>query len=108
MKTHVLLIGAIMLILSGCTSHYYKVKEDMVHIYLKRPNAKDVFFVSSLDGYELHKAKHGNDRIWEATAPAHREFKYFYIVDGVAYLPPCRVKETDDFGSESCIYVPDM
>ncbi len=108
MKTHVLLIGAIMLILSGCTSHYYKVKEDMVHIYLKRPNAKDVFFVSSLDGYELHKARHGNDRIWEAKVPAHREFKYFYIVDGVVYLPPCRVKETDDFGSESCIYVPDM
>jgi hypothetical protein len=40
--------------------------------------------------------------------PKDVEFRYFYIVDGVVYVPLCTSEEYDDFGSEICIYVPDM
>ena len=98
------LFFAAFFVLPGCASHYYLVKGETVHIYLKSPSARTVLFASSLDGFEPHEAKKIDDDTWEITIPASREFKYFYIVDGVVYLPPCRLKEHDDFGSENCVY----
>jgi hypothetical protein len=109
MKKYVLLVIAILFLLTGCASHhYYTVKEDAVHIYLTRPDARAVYFVSSLDTFEPIKAKKNGDETWEVTVPKDVEFRYFYIVDGVVYVPLCTFKEYDDFGSENCIYVPSM
>jgi hypothetical protein len=98
-----------LLVLTGCGGgHYYQEKEGMVSIYLNRADAEMVYFSSSLDGYQLHKADKIDDDTWEFRVQSSEEFKYFYIVDGDVYVPPCRITEKDDFGSENCIYVPGM
>jgi len=104
----ILLIAGILLICTGCASHYHLVKGDTVHIYTKRPDAGIVYFCSSLDGYERHRARRVDAKTWEVRLPANGEFTYYYIVDGTVYLPPCRLKEYDDFGSENCVYTPDL
>jgi hypothetical protein len=108
MKGYLLVAIVILLVFTGCASHYYRVRGGTIQIYLKRPDAKAVYFSSSLDGYERHKTKKIDAETWEVTLPANAEFKYFYVVDGVVYVPSCRLKESDGFGSENCIYVPGM
>lgn len=109
MKGSVFLMLAVLPLLMGCLSrHYSIVREDAVHLYLERPGAKVVYFASSLDGFALHKTRSSDEKTWEAIVPAHGEFSYFYIVDDVVYVPPCRFKEQDDYGATNCIYVPDM
>lgn len=109
MKRYVLLVIAIFFLPIGCASrHYYTVEKDAVRICLREPDAKAVYFASSLDGFEPVKAKKNGDETWEVTVPKDVEFRYFYIVDGVVYVPLCTFKEHDDFGSENCIYVPGM
>ncbi len=97
-----------LLLLFGCASHFYTIKAGTVHVYLRAPYAGRVYFASSLDGYEFQEVTRNEDGVWEVTVSAEREFKYFYVVDGEAFLPPCRLKERDDLGSENCIYSPDM
>ena len=63
---------------------------------------------SSVDGYQLHQAEKIDSKTWLVTMPVGSEFTYFYIIDGIAYVPPCRFKEKDDFGSENCIFIPEM
>ena len=96
------------LVFTGCASHYYWKNNDTLSIFLKMPDARQVYFLSSLDGYKPRKAIRVNDQTWQISAPAQTEFKYFYKVDGKVYLPPCRLKEQDDFGSQNCIYIPEM
>jgi len=93
---------------SGCAAHYYRIKEDALHLYLRKPEARSVYFASSLDAFRLHSAQKIDGRAWEVQLPAKREFRYFYLVDGKVFSPPCRFFETDDFGSTNCIFVPDM
>jgi len=88
----------------GCADHYYKTQEDGVRIYLKLPEAQQVFFLSSLDGYEKHEAEKIDKKTWEIVVHTYPEFRYFYIVDGDPFLPACALKEMDDFGSENCIF----
>jgi hypothetical protein len=97
-----------MFVFSGCAGHYYRKSNDTVHIFLKKPEAEQVYFLSSLDGYQPQKAVRVDDRTWQISAPAKTEFKYFYKVDGTVYLPDCRLKEQDDFGSKTCIYIPEL
>jgi hypothetical protein len=97
-----------MLVFSGCASHYYQKNNDTVSIFLKKPDAKRVYFLSSLDGYKPRKATRVDDNTWQISAPAKTEFSYFYNVDGDVYLPACQLKEQDDFGSETCIYLPGL
>ena len=94
--------------LGGCTTHYYSITGSKIHLYIKKPKAKSVFFASSLDGYELHRAERKDNGIWEVTVPLGDEFSYFYMADGTLLIPPCRYKEKDDFGSENCIFIPDL
>ena len=99
----------LLFVLAGCGGgHYYKVEEGTASIYLNAADANSVFFASSLDSYKLHEAYRIDDDTWEVRIPADNEFKYFYIVDGVVYVPACRMTEEDDFGSENCIYEPGM
>ena len=92
----------------GCESHFYRIKENSMNFYLKRSEANSVSFAYSKDGYQLHHAKKIDSKTWMVTVPEGLEFTYFYVVDGVSFLPFCRFKEKDDFGSENCIFVPDM
>jgi hypothetical protein len=97
-----------MLVFSGCASHYVQKNNDTVSIFLKKPDAERVYFLSSLDGYTPRNAARLDDRTWQIDAPAKAEFRYFYKVDGTVYLPACQLKEQDDFGSKICIYIPGL
>ena len=105
--THALLC-VFFLFLAGCGTHYYTIRDDRVSIFLKMPDARNVYFASSLDQFKLQPAEKRNGGIWEIELPAVSEFRYFYTVGGVVYLPDCRLKETDDFGAENCLFVPNM
>jgi hypothetical protein len=97
-----------MLVFTGCAGHYYRKNNDTLSIFLKMPAARQVTFLSSLDGYKPRKAVRISGQTWQIDAPAQNEFRYFYKVDGKVYLPNCRMKEQDDFGSRNCIYIPGM
>ena len=98
----------LMIVSAGCSSHYYRVKGDTVNIYLKKPEARTVFFAFSKEGYALHRAIKDSSTTWKVTVPAGAEFKYFYIVDESVFVPSCRLTEKDDFGSVNCIFTPGM
>jgi hypothetical protein len=93
---------------SGCASHYYSIKNDVLHLYLLKPEVRSIYFASSLDAFELHSVKSMDGKTWEVQLPTDREFKYFYLVDDAVFLPPCRFMEPDDFGSKNCIFIPGM
>ncbi|SPD75192.1 conserved hypothetical protein [uncultured Desulfobacterium sp.] len=100
-------LAVLLLLLTGCWGgHYYQENQGMVSIYLKRSDADEVYFASSLDGYKLHEADRIDNDTWEIRVPSSEEFRYFYMVDGDVYIPACRITEKDDFGSENCIFEP--
>ena len=95
-------------ILSGCASnHYSRVQDNHVVFYLKNPDAKEVYFVSSLDHYQYNKAFLEESGIWAHTSPMNTEFSYFYIIDGVITIPDCDVTVQDDFGGRNCVFSPE-
>ncbi|MBW2220522.1 MAG: hypothetical protein JRF40_13705 [Deltaproteobacteria bacterium] len=94
--------------LSGCASHYYRIEADRLHLYLKNPEANKIYFSYSLDKFELHPAKKIDAETWMVILPADREFSYFYIADKEVFLPVCRFTELDDFGSRNCIFIPGL
>ena len=104
MKKTSLFTACLLALCSGCANHYYKTQEDGVGIYVKFPEAQQVLFMSSLDGYEKHEAKRIDDKTWEILVRTDSEFRYFYMVDGEPFLPACPLKEKDDFGSENCVF----
>ncbi|MEW6185391.1 MAG: hypothetical protein AB1585_06590 [Thermodesulfobacteriota bacterium] len=106
MKKYLLLVVFVLMLISGCTSHYQRVKGDGVHLYLKKSDAQKVFFASSIDGFSLHPVKRVFNGIWEITVPTQGEFKYFYVVDGMPFVPACRFNENDGFGSKNCLHLP--
>jgi hypothetical protein len=108
MKRHLVILMISMLVFSGCASHYYRKNNDTVSIFLNKPDAKRVYFLSSLDGYKPREATRLDNRTWQINMSAKTEFKYFYNVDGAVYLPECPLKEQDDFGSQICIYIPGL
>ena len=108
MKLIILLSIFWMIGLSGCASHYYRIEADMLHIYLKSPEAKKIYFSCSLDRFEPRPAKKIDSETWKISMPADREFTYFYITDEEIFLPECRFTESDDFGSRNCIFIPGL
>ena len=104
MKSFVILLIIGCWALGGCTTHYYEVKGDTVHQYLRNSKAKNVAVASSLDNYQLHPAKKVSADKWEVALIAQTDFSYFYIVDHNAVVTPCRLKEKDDFGGSNCIF----
>ena len=95
------------LTLSACRSHYFRTESDHVVLILKYQEARNVVLFCSLDGFKPRTAKNisGN---WESAVQAGEIFKYFYQVDGTLFVPDCPMKEKDDFGSENCIYDPQL
>ena len=99
---------AVSLLCAGCATHYNRIEADRVNLYLRMPEAKMVYFSTSLDEFGLYRTEKTESGIWQVAVPATREFTYFYKVDGSIYLPDCELKEKDDFGGENCIFIPDM
>jgi hypothetical protein len=93
----------VVLVLGGCSTHFYKFDQHKVTIYLKNPKAQTTIFACSLDGYEGRLLKQHNG-LWAVTLPSDKPFRYFYMVDGEIFLPPCPLKEKDDFETENCIF----
>jgi len=104
------LLAAVALTICGCTAgrHYYDNENESVSFYLYAPGAGSVYFASSLDDFQPHRARSDGMGGWLLRLPAAKEFRYFYLLDGEIYLPSCRYREKDDFGSENCIYHPPM
>jgi hypothetical protein len=101
-------ICAVLMLLSGCTNnYYYQIKDDQLHIFFHEPRASKVFFLSSLDQFELHETMKNEKGLWEISLPSGQSFEYFFIVDGNLSIPACDQKEKDDFGFENCIYIPE-
>ena len=95
-----------LLLALGCAGHFYRVHAGRLDIYLRNDRAAEVRFASSLDGFILHRVEKVGDGTWRISIPQGGEFRYFYRIDGKAYLPDCRYRERDDFGSYNCLYKP--
>lgn len=108
MKRTAVFTAAILFLMPGCSAHYYRTQDNRVSLYLRAPDAKRVYFASSLDEFALHAATRAPDQTWQIEIPNGREFRYFYVVDGNVYVPDCRLRETDDFGSQNCLFVPGL
>ena len=92
----------------GCANHSQKIKGGQVYLHLNDTSSRSAFFASSLDGFQRHPLTRQTKKTWLVTLPADREFTYFYIMDGQPFVPDCHYKEKDDYGSENCIFMPDM
>lgn len=107
MRKVLLLICGVLFSCAGCTGHHYTSKEsESVSLFLRLPDVDKVQVASSVDHYRLHDTAKNTLGFWEISMPLTPESKYFYVVDNSIYLPDCRFKETDDFGSENCVYLP--
>lgn len=95
-------------VIIGCASHYTKVSNDTLQLYLRQSQAESVLFACSLEGFKPRPADQIDSQLWMVSTKADETFRYFYIVDGNVFTPPCRFKENDDFGHEDCIYVPGL
>jgi len=108
-KASCTLIVLFSLFTAACSPKHYAIqKGEVLSLYLEEDKAKEVFFASSLDHYQRHPAARLENGIWEMTVPSHREFEYFYLVDGVVTLPECQLTIRDDFGSKNCLFVSSM
>jgi len=108
MSRMVLITTLALVVLAGCATHSQKIKGNQVHLYLKDTSGREVLFASSLDGFQHHPLTKGTGKTWFISLPSGHEFTYFYIRDGQPFLPGCPYKEQDGFGSENCIFVPDL
>lgn len=101
-----LLLLPVLWVVSGCATHFVRENDGQVDLYLKAPQAREVLFASSLDGFTPRPARQEGSRTWRITLPKEGEFRYFYLVDGGFLLPDCPCRERDDFGSFNCLYRP--
>ena len=106
MKQSIIPVLIILFIAGGCTAHYHVIDNGQVEMYLMAPQAESVVLVISGDPFREIQALRDDSGIWKVTLNRLNEFKYFYLVDGNAYLPDCPLKENDDFGSNNCIFSP--
>lgn len=100
-------LAILTLMLASCSIHYQKKSGESVILYLKDPDAKTVTLHCSLNGFE-GQIPGNNKGNWVVSLPADESFRYFYKVDGKVFLPPCSLRENDDFGSSNCIFEPQL
>jgi len=99
-------ILAAVLVAGGCTAHYHVVNNGRIEMYLTAPQAQSVVLVIAGDPFQKIQALRDASGTWKVTLNQSGEFKYFYMMDNKAYLPECRLKEHDDFGSDNCVFSP--
>ena len=96
------------LLVSGCASHRYRIGAGGVHFFLRRNSAQRVDLCSSLDAFRPHAASRTTGGLWEVVLPSGRSFSYFYLVDGDAFVPDCKLMEDDGFGAKNCLFDPEV
>ena len=106
MKQSIISVLTVLFVAGGCTAHYHVIDNGKVEMYLTAPQAESVVLVISGDPFREVQAMRDDSGIWKVTLNRLNEFKYFYLVDGKAFLPDCPFKENDDFGSNNCIFSP--
>ncbi|MCK5517346.1 MAG: hypothetical protein KAI39_10765 [Desulfobulbaceae bacterium] len=107
MNNQLLILSGLLFLSFGCSTHHYTSENhDSVSLYLRLPDASHVQFASSMDTYQLHETHKNGFGFWQINILLTPESSYFYIVDDAVYIPDCRFKETDDFGSQNCLYMP--
>ena len=105
--TRLMLIIGVLVFSAGCATHYYQVKDDTLVLYLDKADVQEVILSCSLDDFEPHEARRVDGR-WVVSLPSGSPFRYYYVLDGEMFLPPCQMKENDDFGSANCIFDPHL
>ena len=106
MKQSIVSVLAAVFVAGGCTAHYHKINNGNVEMFLTAPQAQSVVLVISGDTFQQVQALRDDSGMWKVTLSRLNEFKYFYLVDGKAYLPDCRLRENDDFESNNCVFSP--
>ena len=108
MRPWQLLLGLIFLLSSCATSHYYRQDNGKVSLFIRQPEAHEVFFLCSLDRYQRHETEKMKNGVWKIELPSSQTFRYFYLIDDKVVVPECGQSEKDDFGSGNCIYAGKM
>lgn len=98
---------AALIALVGCSSHHYVGSNRQgVVFFLEYPGAEEVAFASSTDDFQLRQAHRDQQGRWLVEGLKSEDFQYFYLVDGKPFVPDCRYRQQDDFGSMNCVYLP--
>jgi len=105
-KQSIVSVLAAVFVAWGCTAHYHIINNGHVEMFLTAPQAQSVVLVISGDTFQQVQALRDDSGMWKVTLSRLNEFKYFYLVDGKAYLPDCRLRENDDFESNNCVFSP--
>jgi len=105
--TNIFIAALFLVTAAGCSQHHYTVSGETINLYLEESAAKNVLFACNLDDFEPREPIYV-DGHWVVSLPSTAPFRYFYILDEIVYVPPCEMKEKDDFGSENCIFEPYM
>jgi hypothetical protein len=105
-KLCIISVLAAVFVAGGCTAHYHIINNGNVEMFLTAPQAQSVVLVISGDPFQQVRARQDASGVWKVTLNRLNEFKYFYLVDGKTYLPDCRLRENDDFGSNNCVFSP--
>jgi hypothetical protein len=102
----ILSVLAAVFVTGGCSAHHLLIKNGHIEMALTAPQAQSVVLVISSDPFQQVQALRDASGVWKVTLNRAHEFKYFYLVDGKMYLPDCRQRENDDFGSNNCVFSP--
>ena len=108
MKSSAAGVMIVVFLIAGCTAptHWTLRSGERAVLYLRAPDAGEVLFVSSQNGFLPRKSNRQKDGVWVTEVEANGEFTYFYLIDGRPHTPDCDLTENDDFGSRNCVFSP--
>ena len=89
------------------TTHYHRINGDILKLYLDKPNARQVLLACSQDHFVPREARKGEQEVG-GIAPRRIPVSILLSCRRRNISPPCRMKENDDFGSENCIFDPNL
>ncbi len=94
--------------LCACSVHQVSPEGENLRLRLRAPEATTVYLCCSCCDFAPQAAVKVDSRTWQVVVPNVSEFRYFYLVDGQVFVPPCRQRENDDYGGCNCIYESDL
>lgn len=94
------------LVLAGCGLRETNLRDGRAELVLSAPQATSVVLVVTGDRFEQIAARPDDRGRWVVSVPTTAEFAYFYLLDGEPYVPECRFREHDEFGTTNCIFMP--
>ena len=104
----IFLFFLVMVFTAGCAAEYsYRFIDGEIEMLINKPDTEKLFFLSSLDGFKRHELSKNDKDTWKVMLPADKAFRFFLVADENIFLPDCRFRESDGFGSENCVYIPE-